>query len=123
MRPCKPKLVGVDPKTVGTWKVQQKGGAWVWEIDRNGTYKFHSEAGDGVRTHEGKFAANNGNWSLKATNGFADSGTYRFQGSDIWIATGNWGTAAWRLDSMKAASGRSAPPVPAKSQSPGLTAR
>ena len=119
MRPCKPKLVGVDPQTVGTWKVQQKGGPWVWEIARNGTYKFHSEAGDGVRTHEGTFVASKGRWSLRATNGFADSGTYQFQGRDTWIATGNWGTAAWHLDAAKASSSKPASPVPTKSQSPG----
>jgi hypothetical protein len=116
MRPCKPEPVGVDPKTVGIWKLPFKGGPWVWEIDRNGTYKFHSEAGDGVLPHEGKFAASNGNWLLKATNGYTDAGTYRFQGRDTWIATGQLGTAPWRLDSVKAVSSKPAPPVTVRSQ-------
>jgi hypothetical protein len=111
MRPCTPEPVGVDPMTVGTWTLQFKGGPWVWEIDRDGTYKFHSEAGDGVLPHEGKFAASNGRWMLKATNGYADAGTYRFQGRDTWIATGQLGTAPWHLDSVKAAPSKPAPPL------------
>jgi hypothetical protein len=111
MRPCVPEPVGVDPKTVGVWKLQFKGGPWVWEIDRKGTYKFHSEAEDGVLPHQGKFAANNGHWLLKATNGYTDAGTYRFQGADTWIATGQLGTAPWHLDTVNAESSKSAPPV------------
>ena len=111
MRPCTKKPVGVDPRTVGVWKLPFKGGPWVWEIRRNGTYKFHSEARDGVPPHEGKFAASNGSWLLKATSGYADAGTYRFRGRDIWIATGHLGTAPWHLEGAKAVSSRVAPPA------------
>jgi hypothetical protein len=116
MRPCTPQPVGVDPKTVGTWKLPLKGGAWVWEIYRNGTYKFHSEAGDGAQPHEGKFAARNGQWLLKATNGYSDAGTYRFRDRETWIATGKLGTAPWHLASLKAPSREPAPPAPVRSQ-------
>jgi hypothetical protein len=90
MRPCtkaqqqSPKPVGVDPKTVGTWKLPLKGGDWVWEIHRDGTYGFHSEAGDGVPSHAGTFSASNGHWVLKATTGYTDSGTYV-------LRLGSWG--------------------------------
>jgi hypothetical protein len=116
MRPCTPEPIGVDPKTVGIWKLQFKGGPGVWEINRNGTYNFHSEAGDGALPHEGKFAASNGRWLLKATNGYTDAGTYRFQGPDTWIATGQLGTAPWHLDSFKAASSKPVPSVTVKPQ-------
>jgi len=119
MRPCTKDPVGVDPKTVGTWKLPFKGGPWVWQINRNGTYRFHSEAGDGVPPHEGKFAASKGSWTLKATNGYTDAGTYWFKDRDTWVATGQLGTAPWRLDgakpvkavSTRPASGKPAPAV------------
>jgi hypothetical protein len=112
MRPCTPvqrqpsKPVGVDPNIVGTWELPLKGGPWVWEILRDGTYRFHSEARDGVAPHAGTFSASNGHWSLKATNGYTDGGTYLFQPPDTWIATGQLGTAAWRHPSLKAASSK-----------------
>jgi hypothetical protein len=92
-RACKP--VGVDPNVVGTWELPFKGGPWVLEIRRDGTYKFHSEAGDGAPSQTGTFSANKGHWSLKAT-AYADGGDYLFQAPDIWIATGRLGAAAWR---------------------------
>jgi hypothetical protein len=113
MRPCsgqrqQPKAVGVDANTVGTWELPLKGGPWVWEIHRDGTYRFHSEAGDGAATHAGTFAASNGHWSLKATSGYTDSGTYVFQAPDTLIATGQLGTAAWRHHVVKPVSSRPA---------------
>ena len=56
------------------------------------TYKFHSEAGDGVAANAGIFSASNGRWALQATNGYADGGTYLFPPPDTWIATGKFGT-------------------------------
>jgi hypothetical protein len=115
MRPCTAasrqaaQPVGVDPNTVGTWQLPFKGGPWVWQIARDGTYSFHSAAGDGAPPHAGTFAANNGHWSLKATNGYSDSGTYLFQSPDTLIATGKLGTAAWRKPPPKPVTGKSAP--------------
>jgi hypothetical protein len=112
MRPCTSgqrqpaKPVGVDPNTVGTWELPLKGGPWVWEIHRDGTYKFHSEAGDGAASHAGTFSASNGHWALKATTGYTDSGTYRFQAPDTLIATGQLGTAAWRHHAEKPVSSK-----------------
>ena len=112
LRPCTsgqrqpPKPVGVDPNTVGTWELPLKGGPWVWEIHRDGTYKFHSEAGDGAAAHAGIFSASNGHWSLKATSGYTDSGTYVFQAPDTLIATGQLGTAAWRHHAVRPASSK-----------------
>jgi hypothetical protein len=82
----------VDLNIVGTWELPQKGGAWVLEVHRDGTYKFHSEAGDGVAPNAGIFSASNGRWALQATNGYADGGTYLFPPPDTWIATGKFGT-------------------------------
>jgi hypothetical protein len=114
MRPCTgaqgqpPKPVGVDPNTVGTWELTVNNARWVWEIDRNGTYKFHTEGADVAVSHAGTFAASNGRWSLKATSGYTDSGTYLIQPPDILIATGQLGTAAWRLHALKPASSKPA---------------
>jgi hypothetical protein len=97
MRPCtQAKAVGVDSNLIGTWVLPRQGGNWVLEIFRNGTYKFHSEAKDGVAPHAGAFAAGQGQWSMKATTGYIDGGPYVFQPPDIWIAAGRLGTAAWR---------------------------
>lgn len=115
MRPCTKaqsspsQSIGVDPNTVGTWKLPFKGGPWVWQIGRDGTYSFHSEAGDGAPPHAGTFSASNGHWSLKATNGYTDSGTYLFQPPDTLIATGKLGSAAWRKPVMKPAASAPAP--------------
>ena len=112
IRPCAsdqaqpPKPVSVDPNTVGTWELPLKGGPWVWEIHRDGTYRFHSEAGDGAPPHAGTFSASNGHWSLKATTGYTDSGTYLFQAPDTLIATGLLGTAAWRHHALKPVSSK-----------------
>ena len=112
MRPCTsaqrqpPKPVGVDPNTVGTWELPLKGGPWVWEIHRDGTYRFHSEARDDAPPHAGTFSASNGQWSLKATTGYTDSGTYLIQPPDTLIATGQLGTAAWRHHALKPASSK-----------------
>ena len=90
------KAGGVDPNLVGIWELPLKGGSWVWEILRDGTYKFHSEAGDGAPSHTGKFSGSDGHWSLTATTGYADSGLYLYQAPDILMATGHLGSAAWR---------------------------
>jgi hypothetical protein len=101
MRPCTSdeaktaKPSGVDPNLAGTWEVPFKGGPWVLEIARNGTYKFHSEAKDGVPSNTGTFSASDGHWSMKAKTGYADAGDYLFQAPNVWIATGKLGAAAW----------------------------
>jgi hypothetical protein len=112
MRPCNsaqsqpPKLVGVDPNIVGVWELPMKNGRWVWDIHRNGTYMFHSEAGDGALSHAGTFSASNGHWSLKSTTGYTDSGIYSYQVPDTLIATGQLGTAAWRNHAAGTASNK-----------------
>ncbi len=101
IRPCTSdqrqvsKPVGVDPDLVAIWKLPLKRGSWVWEILRDGTYKFHSEALDGAPSHAGTFSAHDGRWSLKAEDGYADAGMYLFQAPNILIATGHLGAAAW----------------------------
>ena len=112
MRPCTSqpsKPVGVDPNLVGTWKLPLNGGPWVWEIHSDGTYSFHSEAGDGIPPTAGTFSARDGHWSLKATNGYTDAGTYSLQTPDTCSWTGRLGTAPWLRYSSKAASGETEP--------------
>lgn len=85
----------LDQDTIGTWEIPVNPGRWVWEIGPRGTYEFHSEAPDGAAPHAGKFSASGGVWSLQATNGYTDGGTYVFQPPDTLVATGRLGTAAW----------------------------
>lgn len=92
----KPIPAVIDADTVGTWEIQASGGRWVLEIDPDGTYKFHSEASDGVAPHAGTFSANGGHWSLQATNGYSDGGSYTVQPPDSLVMSGRLGTGTWR---------------------------
>jgi hypothetical protein len=71
-------MAQVDPHTVGPWAILINPSRWLWQLARNGTYEFHSEAGDGTAPHAGTFSAHDGHWSLHATNGCTDEGTYTF---------------------------------------------
>jgi hypothetical protein len=102
MRPCNSapqapaQPIGVDPHLLGTWYMPIAKGLWVFEIFPNGTYRFHSEAGDGVAPHAGSFSARNGIWSVRTTTGYADAGTYLLQAPGVWITNGRLGPATWR---------------------------
>ncbi len=85
----------IDPHTIGTWELSINPGRWVWEIAANGTYEFHSEAADMAPSHAGTFLARGGDWSLHSTDGYTDSGTYKFLFPDSLVATGRLGTATW----------------------------
>jgi len=103
MRPCpaapsRPLRAGVEPRLVGTWVAVVNGGRWVWEIDRNGAYRFHSEAGDGAPSHRGIMSAHAGHWSLQATSGlpgWTDGGSYTFHPPATMNATGRLGSGVW----------------------------
>jgi hypothetical protein len=125
LRPCTTqdaaparRVIGVDRNMVGTWIFQQAGGLWVLEIHRDGTYKFHSEAGDGAPSHAGSFGAKNGQWSLTATSGYpgwVDGGKYTLKLPDTWVATGKLGTGTWHRQSSKVESSQVAQtPAPRK---------
>jgi hypothetical protein len=88
----------LDPALVGSWALAVKGGRWILEISANGTFVVHSEANDGVPTRTGRFSAANGFWSLQATDGYFDAGSYSLQSPPVaWDAysvnfksTGTW---------------------------------
>lgn len=88
----------IDLNIVGTWELAQAGGLWVLEVLGNGTYKFHSEAQDGLASNAGTFSTEKGHWSLKASSGYTDGGSYSVQSHDVWTATSQvWpGTGTWR---------------------------
>jgi hypothetical protein len=85
----------VDPKTVGTWELPVGKGRWVFQIDRRGTYRFRSEAGDGAQ-NSGSFASNGTVWELSSSTGMLDGGKYTMQGDDLFVTTGKLGVANWR---------------------------
>jgi hypothetical protein len=101
MRPCVSEQrqtanpSGVVPVAVGVWNLPTGRGRWVLQVFANGTYRFHSEALDGVKDSVGSFSASDGHWSLKANDGYADAGTYGFQSRNIWVTAGQHGTATW----------------------------
>jgi hypothetical protein len=120
MRPCTfgkvqsphvQKVTGVDPNIAGTWTYRRPNGSWVLEVSKDGTYKFHSEAGDGAPSHLGSFGAMHEHWSLTANSGYpgwVDGGTYILKLPDTWILTGRLGRGVWhreptRIDSSAAA--------------------
>jgi class 3 adenylate cyclase len=88
--------IDVDPATVGVWILTVPRGRWIWVTRDDGTYDFHSEASDGATPHSGRFEASNGRWSLQATNGYTDGGTYEVLPSGDFVATGRLGTGAWQ---------------------------
>ena len=110
MRPCNSgklqsqqvqKVTGVDPNIAGTWTYRQPNGPWVLEVSKNGTYKFHSEAGDGAPSHMGSFGARHEHWSLTANSGYpgwVDGGTYVLKLPDTWILTGRLGRGVWHRE-------------------------
>jgi hypothetical protein len=111
MRACMPqgdsKPADVDPQLVGTWKLQlPSGGFWFLEIRRDGTYAFHSEAGDGAQANVGTFAANDGKWSLATSTGYSDGGPYFLKDPDTWMASGRLGWGAWHRVSTKSAANK-----------------
>ena len=88
----------LDANLIGVWRLPVKGGDWVWEIARDGSYKFHSEAQDGALSHTGVVTAAAGKWTLTATAGlpgYTDNGQYLYQGPNILMAKGKLGGAAW----------------------------
>jgi hypothetical protein len=101
--------IGVDPNVVGIWEIPLEHGSWIWEIRRDGTYAFHSEAGDGAPSHSGTFSASNGKWSLRASSGlvgWTDGGTYSAQLPNTWFVTGRLGPGFWHRRPLQAASGK-----------------
>jgi class 3 adenylate cyclase len=88
--------VDIDPATLGVWILTVPRGHWILVIRDDGTYDFHSEASDGASPHSGRFDARDGRWSLQATNGYTDGGTYEVLPSGAFIATGRLGTGAWQ---------------------------
>jgi len=87
----------VDPNLVGMWALLINPGYWIWQIGRNGTYTFHSEAADTVPSHMGTFTASNGHYTMHATNVPGDdAGTYTYTAPGTLVATGQFGTATWR---------------------------
>ncbi len=99
-------VLGRAANIIGTWKLPLSGGFWVLEVHRDGTYKFHSEASDGAPPSEGSFGARSGRWSLAATTGYRDSDTCHLQSADVWIATGQHGTAGWQRQTQETASSK-----------------
>ncbi len=95
MRPCTTRETGVDAKYVGTWEFPTGKGFWVLVVSRDGTYAFHSEAGDNVAANAGSISAHGGHWALGASSGYTDNGSSTFWSSNVWIARGQHGTAVW----------------------------
>ncbi len=110
LRPCTNQAVpvGVDGRLVGTWEIVTPTplgvARWVWEINENGTYRFHAEGPGAVKPHSGTFAASGGQYVLNSTTiAWNDSGTYEVRDSETLVARGKLGPGTWHRVGGKAA--------------------
>ena len=100
----------MDPRIVGNWELPVSAmswrnvdgrpgdvsGRWLWRINADGTWEFRSEANDGMKPSAGIISSMDGRWSLRSPNGYTDGGPYSFPTPDTFLATGHFGTGAWR---------------------------
>jgi hypothetical protein len=96
--PADAVAANLDPAILGTWELPVNAGRWILEIRANGTFVFYSEANDGAPTRTGRFLTYNGLWSLSATDGYFDGGSYAAQPPSAWTAS-SWrlgATGTWR---------------------------
>jgi hypothetical protein len=81
---------------VGIWETAVPGGRRVWTINRDGSYDFRNESPTFAMPHNGTITARAGHWSVIATSGYSDSGTYRADFlPGAFVATGQFGSSAW----------------------------
>ena len=100
----------MDPRIVGNWELPVSAmpwrnvdgrpvdvpGRWLWRINADGTWEFRSEANDGMNPSAGIISSMDGRWSLRSPNGYTDGGPYSLPTPDTFLATGHFGTGAWR---------------------------
>lgn len=109
LRPCtnQPAPRGVDGRLVGTWEIVTPTplgvARWIWEIHKDGTYRFHAEGPDAAKPHSGTFAAANGQYVLNSTTiAWNDAGTYQLQDGTTLVAIGKLGRGTWHRVQAKA---------------------
>jgi hypothetical protein len=85
----------VDPVTVGTWLLPAYGGLWIWKIAPDGHYSFSTEGDPSHQPHSGTVTLEDGHWSLRATNGYSDEGSYTYDAPDTLVVTDKLGTGHW----------------------------
>jgi len=96
-----PLARAVEPRLVGTWELMvpnARGIArWLWHIQADGTYDFHSEGPGAAPAHEGQMTAGNGRWRLHASKGLVwdDGGAYELR-ENAAVMSGRLGTGIWR---------------------------
>ncbi|HEV2272024.1 MAG TPA: hypothetical protein VGR92_21440 [Steroidobacteraceae bacterium] len=98
---------GVDGRLVGTWEIVTPTpvgvARWVWEIHKDGTYRFHAEGPGAVQAHSGTFAASKGRYVLNSkTMDWNDAGTYRLADGATLFAAGKLGPGTWHRVQPKA---------------------
>ncbi len=91
----------VDPALVGTWQLSvpnpQGTALWIWKINADGSYSFHSEGPGSPPPHSGSFSATGGQYTLKSTTmNWTDSGAYQVLNPSTMEATGRLGTGVWQ---------------------------
>lgn len=93
-----------DPMA-GRWKTVHTNahGTWtfVWEISEGETYTSNVTGPTPMPGELGTIKWGNGNWSINATTGRTDSGTYRFDDANTMTTNTSNGPATWaRLDNF-----------------------
>lgn len=100
---------GVDPRLVGTWKLNYLGPPAFWVIREDGVYRIHGPHTPGS-AHRGKIQATNGKWSIHSPK-WQDSGTYELKDENTLVSVGKLGPGTWELvwTAGTAETGRPAP--------------
>ncbi|MGE0724636.1 MAG: hypothetical protein AB7O45_09680 [Alphaproteobacteria bacterium] len=102
--PVRVAQVEVDPRLVGTWTLQTMNTAGgtvrsIWEIDRDGGYRFRAEGAGAPPAHAGRGVFAQGQWSLRASEGqpgWTDAGSYQVVGGDHVFFVGRLGPGTWQ---------------------------
>lgn len=96
----KPDFAGVWTSTVsnstGTWTM-------TWAVNADGGYITSFQGPAPLPNETGVFHAADGTWTVVASSGRKDHGTYQFSGVDTVSMTGTLGTAVWKRTSTQSA--------------------
>src|SRR5689334_15030409 len=117
----------VDSAVVGTWTFTFRNDAGEWtasfDVSADGSYVGSVRGPGAVPEERGDFRARDGRWSVKATSGRTDEGTYDVRG-DVLVLTGRGGPVRWTRQKIKALAETPAPKaaalLPPKPPEPGM---
>lgn len=94
---CQP-AVALDSNFVGHWRsaAEKPDGYWQvdWTVSENGNYHSEISGPQPIKPEEGVLTAEAGKWSIKATSGRTDGGTYQLNGNTL-VLRGRKDATSW----------------------------